>query len=49
MQISLSEISDQELDAQLKRLAARERELTFDVIRHLAELDRRRLLLICCR
>ncbi|TBR24072.1 hypothetical protein EPO15_04745 [bacterium] len=40
---SLTELSDAELFSELKRLVAIERESTVDVLRHLAEVDRRRV------
>lgn len=39
---SLTALSDDELFSELKRLVAVERESTVDVLRHLAEIDRRR-------
>lgn len=42
---SVAQLSNQELLAQVKRLAAREREATAILIAHLAELDERRLYL----
>jgi len=42
---SVAQLSDQELLARVKRLAAREREATASLLAHLAELDERRLYL----